>query len=99
MTGIVRVGDMSTGHDSYPARPSDSGSSNVLVDDKPVVSVGDHWVNHTRTIDPHDTHDGVTSTGSPSVMVNDKPVMRTGDSISDGDKAAEGSSTIIANEN
>lgn len=89
IAGVTRLGDLSTGHYPFGPRPNDEASSNVFVNGKGVVRVGDHWA-------VHGTHDGVQATGSSSVFVNGKAVARIGDAISCGDFVAEGSSNVFA---
>jgi len=94
MSGITRLGDYCTGHDGFVPRPAISASSNVFVNGKGVVRVGDQWAQHT---DGHTTHDGVQVSGSSSVFVNGLPVARIGDHISCGSNVAEGSSNVFSN--
>lgn len=90
---VVRLGDLSCGHDCFPPRPNDEGSPNVFVNSKPVHRVGDHWVTHC--CGPK-CHDGTASSGSGSVYVNGKPICRVGDAISCGDTMCEGSPNVFA---
>lgn len=93
MTGVVRKGDMSQGHGCFPSRPNIDGSSDVFVDGIPIHRKGDRWLVHTCG---NNTHDGVMSSGSSSVFANGQPVARIGDSISCGDKAKTGSSSVFS---
>src|SRR5579859_5906258 len=43
---VVRLGDISSGHDCWPGRPNDEGSPNVFVNNLPVHTQGDHWDEH-----------------------------------------------------
>ncbi len=94
MPAIVRLADLSTGHDCFPSRPNDQGSPNVFANNIPVHRVGDHWVTHC--CGPV-CHDAAQATGSPNVFVNNKPVARIGDTISCGDHNATGSPNVFAN--
>ncbi len=87
--------DLCSGHGGFPPRQSDQGSPNMLVNDQPVVCVGDHWVTHC---DSHSCHDSQGSSGSPNVFCNDKPRMRVGDAIACGSTAAHGSPNVLINE-
>jgi len=93
MAAICRLGDISTGHGSFPPRVNDSGSPNVFVNSMPIHRLGDHWITHC---DSHSCHDGVDASGSPSVFANGRVVARIGDSISCGDMIAQGSQNVFA---
>ena len=96
MPAVVRIGDMSTGHPHcYPATPAVGGSSNVLINGKGAVRVGDAWQTHGACPD-HSPHSGTSSSGSSSVFCNGKALCRIGDSISCGDTMAEGSPNVFA---
>lgn len=46
MPGVVRLGDMSTGHGCWPGRPSIEASTNVFVNGRGVHRLGDSWAVH-----------------------------------------------------
>lgn len=94
MPAVSRLGDLSTGHGGWPARPSTSASPNVFVNGIAVNRVGDTWATHDND---GDDHDGTTSSGSGTVLVNGLKVARIGDAISCGDKIATGSGNVFAN--
>lgn len=92
---IVRMGpDNSAGADRAPPTTATGGSSNVEVNGKPVVRVGDAYSPHKRP--KQKPHGRTASGGSSTVEVNGKPVHRVGDAISCGDFAAAGSSNVEA---
>lgn len=93
MPAIVRLGDISKGHGSWPPRPNDQASSNVFVNGIAVHRAGDHWAVHCAP----PCHDGVLASGSPNVFVNGKQVARAGDPISCGDTALQASTNVFAN--
>lgn len=93
MPGCVRRGDISRGHDGFPPRPNIESSSDVIVNNRGAVRIGDKWAVHCNS-HPR-CHDGNTATASNTVFVNNKQVMRIGDSISCGDHSAQGSSDVI----
>lgn len=95
MPAVTRLGDMSTGHGSWPARPSTSASGNVFAEGIAVHRVGDSWAVHCNPVPQ--CHDGVLSAGSGTVFVNGQPIGRIGDPISCGDTVATGASTVFAN--
>jgi len=88
MPGVTRYGDMSCGVDC-PKTPAIGCSSNVFVNGRGVVRVGDAF-------QPHCKHSRVVSSGSSSVYVNGRPVCRIGDAISCGDVVCEGSGNVFA---
>jgi uncharacterized Zn-binding protein involved in type VI secretion len=94
--GVVRVGDLSTGHGCFPEQQAVQGSTNVLVNGKGVVRLGDLWATHCCTSDPSQCHDGVSSGASSTVFVNGQPVVRVGDPISCGSTAMQGSTNVIS---
>lgn len=93
MPAISRLGDLTTGHDSFPPRPSDSASSDVFINGIGAVRIGDHFALHCN---PFTCHDGVESSGSSTVFINGRAAARIGDSISCGDIIAEGSQNVFA---
>jgi uncharacterized Zn-binding protein involved in type VI secretion len=92
MAASVLLGDMSTGHDGYAARPNIQGSPTVFAEGKPVHRVGDAWAIHCQG---ESCHPGVASSGSPTVFAEGKARCRVGDSISCGDSMATGASTVF----
>jgi uncharacterized Zn-binding protein involved in type VI secretion len=92
MPAATRIGDECTGHDCFPPRVNDSGSTNVFINGSGAHRVGDHWVQHTCG---NNTHDSVLATGSSTVFVNGKPAARVGDLIACGSAVAQGSSNVF----
>jgi uncharacterized Zn-binding protein involved in type VI secretion len=88
MPGVTRYGDMSCGIDCPPT-PAIECSSDVKVNGKGVVRVGDAF-------QPHCKHSRVVAKGSSSVYVNGRQVCRIGDLLSCGDKVCEGSDNVFA---
>ena len=68
------------------------GSSNVFVENKPVVRIGDAVAGHGRS--PHNSP--TMSAGSGNVFANGIGVCREGDAASCG-HTASGSGTVFAN--
>lgn len=95
MPRAVRFGDISTGHGSWPPRPNDEASDNVIINGKGAHRLGDHWPTHCNSTPT--CHDGNASQGSPNVFVNGRNKCRVGDAISCGDHMAEGSPDVIVN--
>lgn len=95
MPPVTRLGDNSTGHPCYPARPSVEASPNVYANGLAVV----------RKNDPYDSHccgpachDAVLDSGSSTVFVNGLDCGRQGDpmSCSNIDVADEHSPNVYA---
>jgi uncharacterized Zn-binding protein involved in type VI secretion len=85
MPAVCRKGDMNSGPSGLDTVIS--GSSNVFINNKPVVRVGD------KDIGPLGIDTLVS--GSPTVFINNKPVVRVGDSDSAGDKMISGSGNVF----
>lgn len=98
MPGIVRKGDMCSGHDCFPPRPCSDGSGNVFVNGRPAHMVGGSWEVHecTHPETPHGAHGGSLASGSATVFVNGKPVARIGDPVDCGSSCAQGSGNVFA---
>lgn len=95
MPAATRLGDISTGHaPCFPARPNDSASPNVFVNNIPWHRQGDHWVTHCCG---PSCHDGILATGSPNVFVNNRQAGRITDPVTCGDRVATGSPNVFAN--
>lgn len=95
MPPVTRLGDMSTGHDAFPPRPSTSASGDVFVEGIAAHRVGDSWAVHCNPVPV--CHPGVLAAGSGTVFVNGLAVGRIGDPISCGDTVATGAGTVFAN--
>lgn len=87
MSAVTRLGDITTGHDGFPPRPSVSASSTVFVNGLGVVRMGDSYAGHP--------HPGSLSSGSSTVFIEGKACGRIGDSVSCGDTVAVGSGNVF----
>jgi uncharacterized Zn-binding protein involved in type VI secretion len=99
MPAATRKGDLCTGHNGWPARPSTSGSPNVKINGIPAVRVSDSYATHGKWVKKGDDkkwseHGGALASGSGTVKINGKPAGRVGDSVNCGSKVAEGSPTV-----
>ena len=98
MPAAARLGDPTTGHGAFSPRSSAAtGSTDVFINGRGAVRVGDSWPEHSDGNSSHE-HDPLSkqTTGSPTVFVNGQPLARIGDSISCGDAVAAGSEDVIS---
>lgn len=86
------LGQLCTGHGSFPPRPSTSGSDKVLIAGVPVVRVGDSYAVHSSS---SGSHPGVAQTGSPKVLVAGVQRMRVGDPINCGSRVQQGTPKVL----
>lgn len=93
MPAVVRLGDVCSGHGSFPPRSNVSASVNVFVNGRGAHRVGDAWGIHC---DPDSCHGGVEASGSGTVFVNGRPLARVGDRVDCGSSCAQGSSNVFA---
>jgi uncharacterized Zn-binding protein involved in type VI secretion len=99
MTGVVRIGDSSAGHDGYPPTALvTTPQSTVFVNGQLAGVIGASYDTHTKRRAP--THfvgaERVITSGSDTVIIEGQGVARIGDSVADGDVAEGGSSDVIA---
>lgn len=94
MSGICRLGDLSSGHDGFPPRPIISGSNNVFINGIPATTIGDTWAIHCHDSSCHSCNQ---ATGSSKVRINGKQLVRVGDATGCGDVVASGSDNVFAN--
>lgn len=87
MAGLVKIGDLCTGHGDFPPRECIEGSSNIFMNGKAISCEGDRWAVHCDSDD--NCHSGVALKGSSNVFMNGKTVSRVGDWISCGSKIAD----------
>lgn len=93
MPAAVRLGDVCSGHGSFPSRPNTSASTNVRINGKGAHRVGDSWAVHC---DPNSCHGGTEATGSGTVRVNGRALARVGDQVDCGSTCAQGSPNVRA---
>ena len=104
MSGVVRLGDLSSGVAENPADPwpatalVNAGQSSVYADGILVGVVGGSFATHTKGRTTHfvDVQRVITS-GSPNVFVENKSIARAGDTVADGDQCVGCSSDVFAN--
>lgn len=95
MPGAARIFDDTTGHSCFsPRTGASSGSTNVMINNQPAVTVGTMYPLHGGCPNTP-MHEGVVTSGSSTVFVNGKALAREGDPISCGDIIATGSQNVI----
>ena len=92
MPMATRLGDVCTGHGCFPPRPSVAGSPNVLVNNIPIVRVGDMYAPHGCPTCP--PHPAPLAAGSSTVLVNNMPAGRMGDAVGCGSSAMACSANV-----
>lgn len=93
MSGFIRLGDMSVGHDGYPPTQCISGvSTTAFVNGKAIALDGAVFANHTKGNSTHSTR---TAKATGSIYVEGLLVVKTGDPISCGDTCGEGSADAL----
>jgi uncharacterized Zn-binding protein involved in type VI secretion len=91
--GVVRLGDMCTGHQCWPPRPNCGASMDVFTNKRGTHRVGDAWLVHCCF---NICHPGVTTSGSNTVFVNNIPIARINDPVSCGSFCLGGSTDVFA---
>jgi uncharacterized Zn-binding protein involved in type VI secretion len=90
MPGIVRLGDVNSAGGKAMV-----GNRNLIVDNRPVVTIGTPVSPHAPCPKVPIHCRAVTTTGSRNVIVNNKPVNITGNVDSCGHPRVTGSRTFI----
>ena len=93
MPGIVRVGDLCSGHGCYPPRPAIEGSPNVFMNGRAIVREGvDNFAVHCKYCGKKpNCHQSVVTKASSNVFANGIEIARVGDPIGCGSACAQGS--------
>lgn len=94
MPAVSFLGAMSTGHGSWPPRPSTEGDDSFLINGIPVLCVGDAFAVHCNPALV--CHGGTVSAGCNSFLINNQPAARIGDPVSCGDAVAIGDPSFFA---
>jgi len=95
MPPVSRVGDMVSGHVSFPPTPAVAGSGDVFTNNISTHRKGDTVLPHASP-SPSPPHSRATSAGSGTVFVNGKPITRIGDACDCGGSLMVGSGNVIA---
>lgn len=93
MPAVTRLGDLCTGHGSFPPRPSTGGAGTVFVNGVPVHRVGDAWAVHCSG---PICHGATLAAGSATVFAEGQSVGRIADPVSCGSAVAAGSASVFA---
>lgn len=91
MSGAARKGDMHSGHQCFSPTPCTMASSNVKVNGKGAMRLGDQFQKHGCP-KPHQV---VLMTGSSTVLVNGRPFGRVGDMTACTATVITGSGNVI----
>jgi uncharacterized Zn-binding protein involved in type VI secretion len=92
-TGVVRLGDICSGHGCFPPRPNVQASADVIVNGRGWHRLGDGWAGHGCAVCP--AHGGRAASGSHTVFVNGRPACRIGDAVSCGSSMVHGSDNVF----
>lgn len=80
--GIIRLGDVCTGHEDWPPRPVITSASTVYVEGILACCEGDQLAVHCNR--KPECHDGVIAAGSGMTFVEGRKLARHGDPVSCG---------------
>ena len=94
MPGVTRLGDVCSGHGSFPPRPSTGASPDVYVNGIAVHRQGDGWAVHCNSVPV--CHGSALATGSSTVFANGLQLGRIGDPVACGSSVAAGSANAFA---
>jgi uncharacterized Zn-binding protein involved in type VI secretion len=90
-----RRDDIGSGHAChFPPSAANGGSPDVYVNGKPLMRVGDSYVEHACDAGHAGPHGRALAEGSATVFINGKPAGRIGDAIDCGGAAQTGSSNV-----
>lgn len=88
-----RLGDAHTGHGCFPPTKCNQASSNVIINSKGAMRVGDTFIPHCC---PNSgCHTPVLAKGSSTVFINGRPAGRMSDKVACGASVMVGSSNVI----
>ena len=96
MPPVTRLGDIGSGHGSFPPTANISGSPDTIVNGLALHRVGDALAPHGSP-SPAPPHGRVSAVGSPDTIINGKPATRIGDAIACGGIHVNGSPDTIIN--
>lgn len=91
--GVVRLGDVCSGHGCYPPRQNVAASEDVFVNGRGWHRLGDGWAAHGCPLCV--PHGGAAASGSATVYINGRPACRIGDAVSCGSTMVQGSGDVF----
>lgn len=94
MPGVLRLGDICSGHGCFPPRVNVTASNNVFINNRGVHRQGDAWSTHCCG---SSCHSSIAVSGSSNFFVNGRKVFRVGDPVGCGSVGAVGSPNVFAN--
>lgn len=94
MAGLAYDKSKTTGHSNYPPTIVNATQSKVFVEGKAVLREGDRIVEHTKTVNPHDTHGGSAIASTNKIFVSGVKAVMMADRITCGDTIALSSSKV-----
>jgi len=95
MPPVTRVGDLNTGHISFPPAALLAGCATVLVNGIPAGTLGDAYAPHASP-SPSPPHADTIGAGSSTVTAGGKPLGRIGDACIPAGVVAQGSANVFA---
>ena len=91
---VSRIGDVCTGHGSFPPRPLVEGTDDFVVGNSPASKVGDNLAPHGSP-SPSPPHGGTVASGSSTYYIANQQIARIGDPVSCGSAMAQGEGTFV----
>lgn len=88
----ARLGDICTGHECWPPRPTAQASTTVFVNQRGSHRMADAWSGHCCG---PSCHSSTTVKGSTTVFVDGKPAARVGDQVGCGSVIMTGSGNVF----
>ena len=96
MPPVSRLGDIGSGHGSFPPTTVTSASNNTYANSIQIARQTDSLAPHGSP-SPSPVHSRSICGGSETIYVNSLPVARLGDAICCGGLLVQGSSNIFCN--
>ncbi len=96
MPGIVRKGDIGSGHGSFPPTNATGCSGNATVNGRGIHRLGDALVPHGSP-SPSPVHSRAAGSASSDSVVNGKGIVRLGDAVNCGGNYITASGNSMCN--
>jgi len=94
MPPATRLGDIDTGHSSFPPTAVIGSSGDVFTNHRPSTRVADPLAPHGSP-SPSPPHGRAVAAGSGTVFINKRPAVRIGDPINCGGTIATSSGDVF----